>query len=187
MTKKILWLVVSCLMALSLVMAACGPAVEEEEEEEEVVVVEEEEEEEEEEVVVVEEEEEVVSSDMPKYGGVLTLSRTGDVTGWDIFGGTSYQGLQTTYTNQSLWEGDWAKGPAGGYGTNECDWSITGYDVWELNTGMVAENWNWTIDDEKDEGTIVYQIRQGMYYALHPDSADHLMVGGLVEARRRWW
>jgi hypothetical protein len=46
MMKKIVWVVVSCLMALSLVMASCGPAEEEEEavteEEEEEVVVEEE-------------------------------------------------------------------------------------------------------------------------------------------------
>jgi hypothetical protein len=50
MKKKVIWLLVSCLMAVSLVMASCGPAeVEEEEEEEEVIIGEEEEEEEEEE------------------------------------------------------------------------------------------------------------------------------------------
>ena len=69
MMKKIVWVVVSCLMALSLVMASCGPAAEEEEEEEEVkeeeVIVEEEEEEEEEEVVI--------ASGEPQYGGTLTL------------------------------------------------------------------------------------------------------------------
>ncbi len=50
--KKIAWIVVSCLMALSLVLASCAPAVTEEEE---VTVPEEEEEE-----VTVPEEEEVV-------------------------------------------------------------------------------------------------------------------------------
>jgi len=54
MKKKTVWLVVSCLMVLSLVLASCAPAVEEEEEvvtpqEEEVTAPEEEE-------VVVEEE-----------------------------------------------------------------------------------------------------------------------------------
>ena len=32
MMKKIVWVMISCLMALSLVMASCGPAAEEEEE-----------------------------------------------------------------------------------------------------------------------------------------------------------
>ena len=50
--KKIIWLLMSCLMVLSLVLASCGPA--EEEEEEEVVIPPGEEEE----VVVPPEEEE---------------------------------------------------------------------------------------------------------------------------------
>ena len=69
MRKKIVWLVVSCLMVAALVLASCGPAVTEEEE----VVVEEEEEEveEEEEEEVVEEK--LLAPEVPKYGGTLTL------------------------------------------------------------------------------------------------------------------
>ena len=58
--KKFIWMVVSCLMALSLVLASCGEA--EEEEEEEVIVPPEEEEE----VIVPPEEEEEVK---PPVGG----------------------------------------------------------------------------------------------------------------------
>ncbi len=175
MTRKTLWLVVSGLMALSLVMAACGPAaVEEEEEEKQVVVVEEEEEEE----VVAEEEEEVVSPDTPQYGGTLTAARTGDITGWDIYGGPFYGGRATALTSQSLWAGDWAKGPAGGYGTNEIDWANNGYDAWNLKAGYVAESWEWSIDAAKDEGTVVWQIRQGIHFALNQDSEASRMVGG---------
>jgi len=71
MKRKIVWLVPSCLIVLSLVLASCAPAVVEEEEE---VVPEEEEElvpekeEEEEEVVVV-----VPAVEEPQYGGTLTI------------------------------------------------------------------------------------------------------------------
>ncbi|MDP6127349.1 MAG: hypothetical protein QF432_04265, partial [Dehalococcoidales bacterium] len=90
MYKKIVWLVVSVLMGLSLVMAACGPAaVEEEEEKEEkqVSVVKEdkkEKETEKEEVV----EEEVVEDTGFKYGGTYTDVRTSEPRGFDEAYGT---------------------------------------------------------------------------------------------------
>jgi ABC-type metal ion transport system substrate-binding protein len=75
MTKKIVWLIVSCLMAVSLIIASCGPAEVEEEEEEEVVIGEEEEEEEEQEV-------EVTEPDKPRYGGTINIALARDVTNW---------------------------------------------------------------------------------------------------------
>jgi protein involved in sex pheromone biosynthesis len=75
LTKKILWLLVSCLMAISLIIASCGPTAEEEEEEEEVIVGEEEEEEEEQEV-------EVTGPEKPQYGGTIYLAEERDVTNW---------------------------------------------------------------------------------------------------------
>ncbi len=177
MRKKILWLVVSGLMALSLVMAACGPAaVEEEEEEKKVVVVEEEEEEEEKEVVV---EEEAVEDAGPKYGGTLTLHQASDLSsGWDdvvtrtIFSNASYR-----LTNEPMWITDWTKGAAGGYGTGETD-LFSFYDIVSLKTGLVAESWEWSVDTEKDEGTVVYQVRQGIHWALNPASEASRLVGG---------
>ena len=80
MKKRIVWILVSCLMVLSLVIASCGPAEVEEEEEEEEVVIEEEEEEEEE--VVEEEEEEVVSPDKPQYGGTIYQALMWDISNW---------------------------------------------------------------------------------------------------------
>ena len=73
MVKKIIFILVSCMMAVSLVMASCGPA--EVEEEEEVVVEEEEEEEREEEEVVTGEEK-------PKYGGTITVALSRDISNW---------------------------------------------------------------------------------------------------------
>ena len=72
MTKKIVWLIVSCLMAVSLVVASCGPAEVEEEEEEEVVIGEEEE----------EQEVEVTGPEKPRYGGTISIALARDVSNW---------------------------------------------------------------------------------------------------------
>ncbi len=85
MDKKILWVVVSSLMALSLVMAACGPAAEEEEGE-------------------VKEEAEVVSPETPQYGGILTLITASEPTltnsrGWPVY--------------EQFMGPDWTRGAAG--------------------------------------------------------------------------
>ena len=76
MKKKIIWIIVSSLMAISLVIVSCGPTVVEEEEEEEEEIMEEEEEEEEEDGVVTGPEE-------PEYGGVLSVALNQDIGGFD--------------------------------------------------------------------------------------------------------
>jgi len=166
MKKKVLWLVLSCLMALSLVMAACGPAAVVEEEEEEKVVEEEEkvvEEEEEEEEVV---EEEVVEDVGPKYGGKLILSATSDIVRWSPLAHTVASDI-ISLVNEEIWGGNWAEGPAGGYGPSTTDWAGN-YNLWHLNKGVVAESVTWTVDQENDQGIIVYKIRQGIHYADNP-------------------
>jgi len=61
MGKKIVWIVVSCLMVLSLVMASCGTTAEEEEEEEEAYA----------------------SPEEPKYGGTITTTGYGYTDAFD--------------------------------------------------------------------------------------------------------
>ena len=168
MTKRIVWLLLSCMMAISLLVASCGPAAEEEEEEEEVIIGEEEEEEEEEEVVVT-------PSGEPVYGGSLKLATTSDLLFFDPMdwvGGTAALDL----TNQRLWDGDWAKGKAGGYGTGETDWSSS-YDVRAHKRGYIAETVTFEIDSETD-GRIIYKIREGVNFAYNPDSPASRLVNG---------
>ena len=80
--NKFVWLVVSCVMILSLVVASCGAAEEEEAEvevgEEEVTVTGEAKVEEE----VEEEMEEEVSPDKPKYGGTIIEALAFDISNW---------------------------------------------------------------------------------------------------------
>ncbi|MFC2014956.1 ABC transporter substrate-binding protein [Chloroflexota bacterium] len=175
MTKKILWMVVSGLMVLSLVMAACGPADVEEKEED---VKEEEEKEvgekEKDEEVIVEEE--VVSSDKPQYGGTLTFAQSGDQRNWGPIRNITGRYIGSLY--QQLWEGDWSRGNAGGYGTGECDWGMGNNDLFEYKMGFIAENTDWTFSVEDGYGTIVYQIRPGVTYGLNPDLEASRLVGG---------
>jgi peptide/nickel transport system substrate-binding protein len=85
MKKKIIWFLVSCLMALSLVIASCGPAEEKE--------------------AKVEKEEK------PQYGGTLSFFLPSDVSNWDA-GAVPRNGSGYLWY-ENLMQYDWAKGPAG--------------------------------------------------------------------------
>ena len=180
MKRKIIWMMVSGLMALSLVMAACSPAapVETEVEGEKKVISggeEEKEEKEEEEKKEEVAEEEVVEDMGPKYGGSLRLLQNGDITGWDdVITRGPTPGAVYRITNEAIWQGDWTKGPAG---TDETDWRSQ-YDIFDHKAGHIAESWDWSVDAENDVGTLVYQIRPGVHYALNPDSEASRLVGG---------
>ncbi|MBI2849476.1 MAG: ABC transporter substrate-binding protein [Chloroflexi bacterium] len=182
MKKQILWLLVSSLMALILILAACSPAAApttpttptaptalvtpavpsapaapaQEKPQQEAVKP---------------------AAEAPEYGGTLILPQSGDITRWDAIQ-HSVMGATLHLTNQGLWSGDWAKGPAGGYGTKQTDWAMNQYDRFDLKTGYVAESTKWTVDTAKNEGAIVYQIRQGMHWALNPASEASRLVNG---------
>jgi len=117
MTKKILWLVVSGLMVLSLVMAACGQAATEELEEEEVV-----------------------SADIPKYGGEINVLQTSDIRGFDEAFTQSASVHSMKLTNSEISCGDWAKGPAG---TGQTDWNGMNNRT-DIKAGLLAESWTVT-------------------------------------------
>jgi len=169
MMKKIVWVVVSCLMALSLVMASCGPAEEEEEavteEEEEEVVVEEEE----------EEEEVVAPVEAPEYGGSITLAMPLDVNDWLPWSLAASAPVQQCH--EWVWNGDWARGYAGGYGTGEVGWE-TSTNLRGMKAYYIAEDIRWEADPGGETGTVYIKVKEGIHYGLDPDNPASQLVGG---------
>ena len=174
MKKKVVWLVVSCLMVLSLVLASCGQAVTEKEEaapapgEEEVAPPVEEE-------VVTEEKEMVRDSlgrlvEKPKYGGVITIPWGQDVLGFDEVYTQGWAAITLNLTNDELVTGDWTKGPVG---TDEISWNILGVSLPHMQIGQLAESWEFP-----DHDTIIYHIRKGVRFSLNPDNEASRLVGG---------
>jgi len=166
MRKKIVWILVSFFMVLSLVMASCGPAEEEAEVEvgEEEVKVEEEE--------VVEGEEEVVAAgpEVPKYGGTLNMMQSDDIQGYDH--AMFPQGFLNNVflVNDTLVVGDWTKGAAG---TGEIDFSVSSLKRIDYTVGELAESF-----DVPEPGTVVFHIRKGVHFSLDPNSEASRLVNG---------
>ena len=109
----------------------------------------------------------------PQYGGTLTLAMTSDPL-WNLFslGPAAPQLL----TNQRLWDGSWAMGPAGGYGEDKTDWGQS-TQIPSLNTGILATDSNWVVSANGSDITTTFTIRQGVYYA-QPDTEAGRLVGG---------
>ncbi|MFC2038756.1 ABC transporter substrate-binding protein [Chloroflexota bacterium] len=169
MAKKVVWMFISCLMALSLLVASCGPAAieEEEEEEDDNIVVEEEEDEEEEE----EEETKVVSGpEEPKYGGWVRIAQSSNIIMFDEVYGWSAPATTLHLTNEELLWGDWAMGPAGSGNT---EWSHSGINRLEQKRGYIAESF-----EIPEVGKAIFKIRKGVRYALNPNSEASKLVNG---------
>ena len=150
LTKKIIWLVVSGLMVVSLLLMSCGA-----------------------ETPQNGEQAQVHEDSSPTYGGTLTLATSRDIVYWDSIN-TGSGGITRDLTHQRLWDGDWALGPAG---TGECDWA-TSYDVRAFKMGYIAEDIEFIVEDNGEFGKIVYTIRQGVPFSLDPDNEASALVGG---------
>lgn len=159
MKKKIIWLIVSVLVAVSLVMASCGG---EEEEETEVTIPTEEPEvtvpTEEPEVTVPEEGEWWVEAfGEPQYGGTLSYRLTRDVSNFDPYYGASPPvSLWLEHMGKISWEIDRKI-----YSFKMRDYTIL--LSLGVTSGLLAESW-----EEPDPQTVILHIRKGVHYQNKP-------------------
>jgi len=114
MKKKILWLLVSCLMVASLVLASCAPAA------------------------PPEEEKPLPTSEEPSYGGWFRYGLNRPVLGFDEAFTWPTECHSLMHTNEDLSEGNWAKGLAG---TGEWTWKLGMFAPVDFVTGTLAESW----------------------------------------------
>ncbi|MBI2829974.1 MAG: hypothetical protein HYX81_02315 [Chloroflexi bacterium] len=115
------------------------------------------------------------AAEKPKYGGKLTLGLATEPNQFDPVRGNPFGTQPFHIVNEELWRGDWAKGPAGGYGTNEASWTINN-DLWRVKAGYLAESWKMDIGAET--ASITWSIRRGVRFALNPDSEASRLVNG---------
>ncbi|MBI4187964.1 MAG: ABC transporter substrate-binding protein [Chloroflexi bacterium] len=105
----------------------------------------------------------------PKYGGVASWLVNAPLQAY----GPVIKGASSTHTihltNDGIWTGDWAKGPAG---SKEATFSVY---TWGFNLGrmMLAESYELVGND-----TFIFKIRKGIHYGLNPNSEASRLAGG---------
>ena len=108
----------------------------------------------------------------PRYGGTLRMLVSSDPVDLDQNIGLEHSTWSMGLTNEELFEGDWARGPAG---TGEARWVITTlYTPPNLMVGVLAEK----IWEVPDANTLVFHIRKGVKFAVNPQSEASRLVNG---------
>ncbi len=171
MKNKIVWVVVSCLMALSLLVVSC------EEETKKTTNVDEGDDQvkittsEENIAVGGEEKDQVVETPKgPQYGGTIKIATALQPGGFDEVYSVAANALTMKLTHQELMMGDWTLGPAG---TGEVDWAGGAIRKISLSTGCLAESWEFP-----EVGTVIFHIREGVHFAMDPYNQGSVLVGG---------
>ena len=109
------------------------------------------------------------AGEQPQYGGDYTLALTAQQTSFDT-DITSWGGYLIEHlTNNTLIGGNWAKGPEG---DNTADFD-TSTPMLSVNTGDLASSWELV-----GNNTIVFNIRQGVYFGLNQASPASQLVNG---------
>lgn len=164
MLRKIVWLILTCLIGVALVLSACGQAPTTTP------------------PVTTPPTTQPTTAppttipptplkEEPKYGGVLVIGKTTESLGFDEGKGTMpWNAHELHLTHEDLFKGDFAQGLAG---TGETDFLTSGIPGVEYSTGGVAESF-----ELPDPDTLVFHIRKGMHFALNAASEASRLVNG---------
>jgi len=107
----------------------------------------------------------VTPGEEPVYGGTLNLFFTTDAIGFDDAVRTHHLLRHLRLTHDLIWEGDWAKGNAGGYGSGETGWFVSGDNRLDMKAGGVVAEVEW---DLADQSTVILHVRQGVHWHDKP-------------------
>jgi peptide/nickel transport system substrate-binding protein len=149
MNKKILWVIISCLMVLSLVIASCGPKVEQEAEEGATETV----------TVTLTKRDGTTmtrSVEKPIYGGTMVTALSADYNQWDPYHTQSIQVGHLQLTSNELIGGNWVLGPQG---TGDTDWALGWLGDIKVCSGELAESW-----ELPDDTTIIWHLHHGVKF-----------------------
>ena len=182
MKSKIVWLLASCLMVVTLILASCQPATTTTEESKTVVgkvtekegpaVVEEEKEE--------AKKEEEAKPTGPQYGGTITVGWAQEPSWFDDVAGHGCYAYTMMITNEDLLTGDWA---ASAQGSNLDGFNYTHFPAPNATAGAIAESWEIT-----DATTIVFHIRKGVYFHNKPPTnGREVTAEDVVYSLKRLW
>jgi peptide/nickel transport system substrate-binding protein len=173
--KKAIWSIVSCLMILALVITSCDTSdtsgtVTEEDKGQTVSIGDEEEK-----TTDTGKEDVQPVTEEPQYGGSLTLFLGGEPTDWLPW--AIFNSPPVLDCHEWVWNGDWARGYAGGYGTGEVGWEQS-TNIRGLKDNYLAEDISWEISEDGTKGYMYITIRDGVHFGLDPDNPHSAMVGG---------
>jgi len=157
MVKKLLWLLISSFMVLSLLITSCGNGDTEEEATDNSGTT--------------QTETGYADPETPKYGGTFIRFRQADVTTWDYAAGRD---MFTIFTmGEELLGGDWKRGPAG---TNENDWAGGFAGFISFLTGKLAESW-----EMPDDSTLLYHLNKGItWWDKAPANGREMVADDIV-------
>jgi len=106
----------------------------------------------------------VAPGEEPQYGGALTIVPVLEPLGFDDAIRAHHLCPSLRLTNDIIWEGNWAKGYAGGYGSGETGWFLSGGYRLEHKGGGLAESVEWS--EEND--TVILKLHQGVHWHDKP-------------------
>lgn len=175
MNNRIIWAVTSCLMALSLVAAACGsaptslpkpsvpapsPAPQTAAGTEQPQATTE----------TPQQKAAEHTDETPKYGGTITVVGPSLLDAFDSAATpTGHNDVQLLAYEQFLYP-DWSKGLAG---SGQYDLGLQGVTPIEAWGGQLAESW-----EIPEIGTWILHLRKGVHYAVNPASEASRLVNG---------
>jgi len=198
MKRKLVWLLLSCLMVAALILASCAPAAPPEEKP--APPTEEKPAPPKEEKPTPPEKEEVAkgpemvkvrltkadgtvvekSVEKPRYGGTFVMGWEREPLIFDDALGHPYYATTTFLTHDTVLAGNWARGPAG---TGESGWNLNLWPEVENVRGGVVDTW-----ERPDENTLVYHIRQGIHFHNKPPTnGRELTADDVAFSLNRLW